>query len=130
MSGELPVRGTARQCDDGMIEMRLTVSFADREQPGKAIRRPTRAPDFSSVNWFGTIYTFRGKQRVIVATLWLAMEEGYRWVGQDLLLQEAESEGGRVRDIFRGNSAWGELIVPAVLYGGHTGSFGLGDPPG
>jgi hypothetical protein len=33
--------------------------------------------DFAAVNWNGTVYSFTPKQRIIVAALWRAREEGY-----------------------------------------------------
>lgn len=122
------VSGVAEFCDGGeMVEMRL--QFTDDPEAVASVRRPTRSRDWSSVNWYGTIYSFQGMQRVAVAALWEAMEEGYRWMSQDSLLSATENEGGRLRDLFKRHPAWGAMIVPAVLFGGRVNWFGLSDPP-
>jgi hypothetical protein len=123
------VSGVAEFCDGGeMVEMRL--QFTDEPEAGAVGgRRPMRARDWSSVNWYGTIYVFEGKQRVAVAALWDAMEEGHRWVSQDTLLEATENEGGKIRDLFKRHPAWGRMIVPAVLFGGKVNWFGLSYPP-
>jgi len=75
--------------------------------------RATHAPDFSSVNWFGTVYTFSPMQASIVADLWRAWEDGYDFVGQQSLLEEAGSDCHRIRDLFVGHPAFGTMIVQA-----------------
>lgn len=137
MSGESPVRGTARIAEDGSLDLNLKMEYVEMtpppiglvERPQANHERATHSPDFASVNWYGEIYSFRGKQRAIVAMLWDAMEQGYRWVGQDVLLQQADSDCGRLRDLFKCHPSWGTLIVQAVFYGGPIGGYGLADPP-
>lgn len=73
------------------------------------------APGFEAVNWFGTVFTFTRKQRVVVAALWQAWQQGYHWVDQAALLEDAESAQTRLGDLFdRGrHPAWGTMIRPA-----------------
>lgn len=121
---ERPLHGSAR-LTNGRVELSLTVPI-DAPLPAPATGPgPTRGPDFAAVNWFGTVYTFSGKQRSVVAALWRAKEEGYEWVSQEALLEAAESDCSRLRDLFRGHPAWGSMIVQAMLHGGPAGAYGL-----
>ena len=90
--------------------------------------RATHAPDFSSVNWFGIVYTFTPKQRSVIADLWQAWQDGYDAIGQDALLHEAESDCSRLRDLFLGNPAWGTMVVQAKFRGGRAGQYCLNVP--
>ena len=85
------------------------------------------SPDFASVVWRGERFTFSRKQRLVVAALWRARQEGYDWVSSETLLVAAESEGGRVRNLFSRHPAWGTLIVPAIDTGGAPGTYRLAE---
>lgn len=75
-------------------------------------QNPTRhSPDFRSVHWFGTPYTFSPTQAAIVKALWEAWESGTPEVGTSALLEAADSTSERVDHLFRDHPAWGELIV-------------------
>lgn len=89
------------------------------------VRRATHAPDFSSVNWFGTVYTFTPLQRPVIALLWEARDEGYCHVSQEALLAQAESDCSRLRDLFTGSPAWDTLVVKSSLHGGRAGQYCL-----
>jgi len=69
--------------------------------------------DFSTVCWLGAAYTFSPAQRAVVRQLWQAWEDGTPGLGQEALLEGADSQAGRLRDLFRDHPAWGILIVPA-----------------
>ena len=90
--------------------------------------RATHAPDFSAVNWFGTVYTFSPRQRQVIADLWQAWEDGYLFISQDALLHHAESECSRLRDLFVNSPAWGAMIVKGVDRGGRAGQYCLAIP--
>jgi len=130
-----PVKGSVRRVDGG-IEAVFFLPEAKEPPPaapsdgGVPLAGPlSHSPDFAAVNWYGTVYEFRGRQRLVVAALWDAMREGYHSMSQDSLLELAECEGGRLRDVFRGNPAWGTLIIPAVFAGGRPGAFRFAPPP-
>lgn len=111
---------------------RFNLPFAaapEPDSPGLLPARPTHSPDFASVNWHGAVYTFSPKQRSVVAALWRAMDDGHHWVGQDALLELAESDCGRVRDLFRGHPAWGAMVVSAADGDGPPGAYRLAGPP-
>lgn len=136
---ESEVRGTVRvKGGRATVELHLpvgsTVGPIDTpRQDGPAPvggPRPTHSRDFAAVNWYGTVYTFTQKQRLVIAALWRALEEGHKWVGQETLLEVAESDCSRVRDLFRGHPCWGVLVLSAVDYGGPPGAYRLADPPG
>ncbi len=69
---------------------------------------------FDSVNWFGNEHRFTVKQAAAVRVLWEAWEAGKPAVVGSELIDAAESEGDRVRDIFKSgsqlNPAWGTMI--------------------
>lgn len=70
-------------------------------------------------------YRLSEKQGKVVARLWDAWQDGEPEVDQAELLTAAESEGTRLRDLFRGAPAWGALVVP----GARAGSYRLAGPP-
>jgi hypothetical protein len=128
--------GEARLEHGGRVSVNVSLPLADYHQPaadpdlasaGDPAARAAHAPGFESVYWYGVTYTFTGKQRLVVAALWQAREQGYHWIDQAGLLDIAESEQRRLRDLFdQGrHPAWGTLIVQATLHGGPTGSYGL-----
>jgi hypothetical protein len=67
--------------------------------------------DFRAVHWFGADYTFTATQAAAVRILWKAWEDGVPAVGQSAILEDAGSEQGRLRDVFRHSPAWGSMIV-------------------
>jgi hypothetical protein len=88
-------------------------------------RRPAmrHSPDFCSVRWGDEDYTFSPNQQAALRVLWEAHDNGTPGVRQETLLEAAGSEGSRLRDVFRGHPAWGNLIVPAG-----KGIFRLAEP--
>lgn len=77
--------------------------------------------DFRSVLWDGANYEFTTNQARVVQRLWEAWENGTPSLSQDALLTSVDLNAGRLRDVFKGNDAWGKLIVP----GDRRGSFKL-----
>ncbi len=84
------------------------------------------SPDFRSVNWFGTTYSFTANQARVIESLWMACEQGTPDVGDETLLNavDHESPPTSLRNLFRNNAAWGTLIVE----GGSKGSHRLAEP--
>ncbi|MCK6484913.1 MAG: hypothetical protein L6R00_12360 [Phycisphaerae bacterium] len=70
------------------------------------------SPDFRSVHWYGTAYSFTALQAPCVKVLWEAWENGTPDVGNGTILAEAGTDESRLPDIFRGCAAWGTMIVP------------------
>ncbi len=65
---------------------------------------PTHAPDFTSVNWFGTRYTFsKGNQCQAVRVLWEAWEQGEHSLSQETIGKRIGSSADRfeMRKTFR-----------------------------
>lgn len=81
--------------------------------------------EFRSVNWSGTEYSFTLKQASAVAVLWEQLENGTPDVPVVTLMERAGiAEKSDFRDTFKGNSAWGTMII-----GGRTkGTYRLADP--
>lgn len=131
--------GTARVVGR-MVEVSVSLPLAEGPDPHHHddARKPEPAPDagpmshsrdFSQVRWGSTTFLFTRTQRLIVAALWNARDEGFPWVEQGVLLEAVESDGGRVRDVFRTNVAWGVMIVSGLDAGGPVGSYRIADPP-
>jgi hypothetical protein len=70
------------------------------------------SPDFSSIWLFGKYYEFTPLQAAIVAILWDAWRQGTPGVSQPHLLRKSGAPvTGRLADIFRSSTAWGEAIL-------------------
>jgi hypothetical protein len=79
-------------------------------QNTKPVADAAHSPDFRSVNWFGTEYSFTANQAACVKALWDAWDKGTPDVGQVTLQTEADIES-QPRHLFRKNAAWGNMIV-------------------
>lgn len=90
--------------------------------------RASHSSDFASINWFGAVYTFSKPQRAVISSLWNAWREGHPFLSQDTLLEVAGSDGMRLRDVFKGNPAWGEIIQHGPACGGSLGTYRLVEP--
>jgi hypothetical protein len=82
---------------------------------GRPARKPlfAHSPDYRAVSWGEERFTFSPTQAGVVRQLWEAWERGEPGVGQEALLEGADSDARRLRDLFRHHLAWGRLIVPA-----------------
>ena len=89
----------------------------------------SHSADFSSVNWYGRLFTFSPKQRLVVERLFLARARGYHFVGNAELLAAAESDGSRIYFLFRHHPAWGTMIQPGNIHGGVQGTYRLAPAP-
>jgi len=82
--------------------------------------------DFRSVRWELRRFSFTPTQAACVRVLWEAWEKGTPELGQETILDQAGSNGSRLRDVFKSkkrkmHDAWGTMIVQ-----GHSnGSFCL-----
>lgn len=81
--------------------------------------------DFRSVHWYGEYYFFTANQARVVRILWEAWKHGTPEVGDAYLLTEADVSGDRLANLFRGNRAWGTMIVD----GSTRGTSRLQPPP-
>jgi hypothetical protein len=84
--------------------------------------------DFATVRWNGTVYTLTPKQRIVIAILWQAAEEGLPYVGGHYLLERADSDQSRLSLVFRDSPAWRKLIVPGELHDGPSDTYCLAPP--
>lgn len=79
--------------------------------------------DFRSMNWYGTIHEFTPTQAACIRVLWEHWKQETPTVGEQTILESAESNSPRLRDVFKNHAAWGTMIVPA-----NKGAFKL-EPP-
>jgi hypothetical protein len=109
----------------------LPASLQDKPE-GEMMNQPEEIPesqrftwsqDYTAVNWYGRKYQFTPAQRPIIAALIEAMRNGTPALSIATLLEIAESEGKRLRDIFRKHPAWQQLIVNASLHGGPIDAY-------
>jgi len=73
----------------------------------------SHSPDFRSAVWYGTRFTFTPIQARVVEQLWAAWEAGTPEMGQEVLLEQAESRSECLAALFKGSRAFGVMIVPA-----------------
>jgi hypothetical protein len=77
------------------------------------------SPDFRSVNWHGTHYSFTATQAECVKVLWGAAEKRTFDVGDATVLEASDSQSGRLPLVFRDHPAWGTMIVEGATRGTH-----------
>ena len=101
-------------------------------RPAEPIETPAPSPppdalhsdDYRSVKWFGQDYCFTGNQAACVKVLWEHWERGTPDVAGPTLLDISGASRDRLDLVFRGNPAWGKMIV-----GGRTkGTYRLDKP--
>src|SRR5262249_35115404 len=90
---------------------------------GKDERTVSHSPDFRSVCWFGTEYSFTADQAAIVKILWEAWGTKAPDIGQETLKIGAEVQS-RLVHLFKNHPAWKKFIVK----GGTRGTFRLNPP--
>lgn len=92
------------------------------------LRKPWHSADWSQVVWNGAKYYLTPKQRLVVALLWKAWEDGTQFLSGVYLLNRADSDQPRLAHLFKGSDAWGSLIVSGEPYGGDFDTFCLAPP--
>lgn len=96
----------------------------DRRRERAHSLTPIASPDFREVVWYGTQYHFTETQAACVRVLWEAWDQRTPEVSEQRALVEADYQGKRMVDLFKGNPAWSTMIVA-----GHTkGSRRLQEP--
>jgi hypothetical protein len=101
---------------DGVVkvvaEVQLQLPPPTTEEQLEAASRGVRyANDYSTVKWGDETFTFTKKQRRVVQALFAARREGHE-LHQQGLLDAADSDATRLRDLFRDHPAWGSMIAP------------------
>lgn len=82
---------------------------------------PWHAEDWRLVAWPGLgRFVLGKKQGAVVKRLWQAWQEGSPGVPQQELLRLADSDGDRLRDLFRVSAAWGTLVRRGAIPGTYT----------
>lgn len=103
------------------IDVPAAVSHTPPAPPTHSPSAPAHSPDFRSVNWFGTVYSFTGNQAAAVRVLWEAWEAGAPDVGDETLLSAVDPEAppAKLAYVFNKHPAWGTLIVAGGSKGAH-----------
>ena len=72
-------------------------------------------PGYRSVHWYGKAYSFTQTQGACVEVLRKAWTDGTPEVAESTILEQAGSDGSKLRDVFRRGGtthpAWGKMIV-------------------
>lgn len=127
--GENPVAtlvGLQRPIPAGMAVSSIPVIAPSPEAGTETGPRTRHSPDFATVNWYGTEYSFTQSQRHVVRLLWADWENGGQGVGADYLRETVRfgSGSGALRDVFKGrgglHTAWGTMIVQTQRKGVYT----------
>lgn len=125
----LTARSEAEFFETLWIQIKLDLQshgFLDTDSSNRELT--SHGPDFRSVSWYGTEYSFTGNQAACVKILWEAWEKGLSDVGKDYILCEIESDASRLRDVFKQgrelHPAWNTMIMP----GKSQGSYRLSSP--
>lgn len=113
---------TARELRVRLVGLWNTADAAPSRQP--SVPEAAHSPDFSSVDWFGTEYTFSTNQAKCVAVLWECWQNRTPQVSGAYILEAADLEGLRLKLVFRNNPAWDTMIVP----GNKKGTYRLNPP--
>jgi putative restriction endonuclease len=93
-------------------------------QPSPDATEARHSPDFRSVRWFGTLFTFTPVQAACVQILWETWTHDPPEVGQHYILENVGAESTKLSDVFKGRPAWGTMIRP----GSTRGAFRLEQP--
>ena len=93
-------------------------------QPASSTQVPAaseikHSEDYRSVKWYGKSYTFTVGQAGCVKCLWEAWESGTPELSQETVLEAAGVSTQRLSDAFRGNVAWGKMIVKGSTKGSY-----------
>lgn len=87
---------------------------------------PCRAgPGFTTVIWYGVEYVFTATQARAVELLWNAWKRRTPTVRQELLLEAAGSDTGKLSSMFQDHPAWKVMIID----GQTRGTYRLNDRP-
>jgi hypothetical protein len=87
--------------------------------PAQTLPPARHSPDFRSVDWFGTPYTFTASQAACVTLLWAAWKQGTPEMSDETILELAEFKNDRLYTLFRRHPAWGTMIQPGTTKGTH-----------
>lgn len=83
----------------------------------------THSPDFRSVKWNGTYYSFTATQAACIEILWTAWKQGTPEESDAYVLEEAGASAERLSHVFRmgrkAHPAWNTLIVEGDKKGAH-----------
>jgi hypothetical protein len=92
---------------------RLEEELTGKPSAAKINKYAKHSPDFRSLNWFGTSYSFTANQAPVIQTLFESWKTGAPEVGSETLLSAVDDQAPpeRLATLFRAHNAWGTLIV-------------------
>lgn len=111
MAADDPLFDAIRRRQPGRVPLRLHVVYLDGEEVVQI--PPQHGADFRTLIWGGIRYHFTRSQAAAVRLLWEAWESGLPELSQEYVLAEIESDADKLSDLFKGNPAWGNVIVHA-----------------
>jgi hypothetical protein len=95
------------------IRVSAAAENSETKPPTSPAPSTSHSEDFSSVNWFGSQYTFNPTQARCVASLWREWDKGGLALNQRTIGEEvgSTSDSYRLVHTFRDHPAWGVMIV-------------------
>ncbi len=109
--------------DGEVTEQKLQATLAILDEwlgtPAAAENSIAHSDDFRSVRWCERDFSFTPNQAACIKQLYHACTNGTPDVGDDTLLESADSQAKRLRDVFKGHPAWNTLIVTGLRKGTH-----------
>lgn len=117
-----PAQELRGQIIDALDELAALEYEAAQDVVGDAPAR--HSEDFRSVHWFGEYHCFTPIQAACVKALWQAWTNQTPEVGQDTVLEAADSMNRQLSGVFRNHVAWKTMIVA----GSTRGTFRLQAP--
>ncbi len=108
---------------------REVAALPERANSSTENAEPTHSPDFTSVDWFGTRYTFaKGNQAQAVRVLWEAWAKGEHSLSQETVGERIESSADRfeMRKTFRRRKTEGKGYEPHPAWGTMIQQYGKG----
>lgn len=105
--------------ENGVVTVSAAVTLpppTTEEQLQAASRGIRYSNDYAAVKWGDVTFSFSKKQRRVVHALMAAWRDGQA-AHQTSLLDAADSEANRLRDLFRDHPAWGTMIAPGEEVG-------------
>jgi len=133
-AGDVVLRIRTRTSCRSLTKTRTVELAASDATLGSATPLPNRensvshSPDFRSVNFCGQEFCFSAMKSRVVQVLFENWQKGAPDTGQDCLIEAAESkrQDSSIAQLFRGDAAWGTMIIPGTT----KGTFRIsGDPP-
>lgn len=111
------------------VDQKRAKAEAERAADEKRRRFLRVTRDCAVVEWAGVVYEFDEWQRKVVARLWAVREDDEPYETGGRLLALSGSRLPSLRELFKGQPAWGLVVVPVPAVAKLEGCYMLGAIP-